>query len=165
MLSGISGFCRSGRVLVQYPSEFPQNFLYSGRAHLSVGEGTTCIDRTRLHRYLPSDLDRLASKPKDSPPRRSLRKHGQAKQKPASVKKQAEEPFPRIEWDADKYDLIAQMEVKENRLVLFGKQGDENTPGESKIAVYKSIGSKIIPAMYATSPNALGKRVKGKADR
>ncbi|KAJ7315627.1 hypothetical protein DFH08DRAFT_657276, partial [Mycena albidolilacea] len=81
---------------------------------------------------------------------------------------QAEEPFPRIEWDADKsaatYDLITQMEVKENRLLLFGKQGDENTSGESKIAVYKRIGSKIFPAMYATSPNALGKRVKGKAD-
>jgi hypothetical protein len=28
--------------------------------------------------------------------------------------------------------------------------------GESKIAVYKHIGGKIFPAMYATSPNAWG---------
>jgi hypothetical protein len=40
----------------------------------------------------------------------------------AKVKQQAEEPLPRIEWDVDKsaatYDLIAQMEVKENYLEL-----------------------------------------------
>jgi hypothetical protein len=77
--------------------------------------------------------------PKDDPRRRSPRKHGQAKKKPAKVKKQAEEPLPRIDWDADKsaatYDLIAQMEVKENRLVLFGKQGDEVRPQNRSLTV------------------------------
>ncbi|KAJ7301637.1 hypothetical protein DFH08DRAFT_978574 [Mycena albidolilacea] len=98
--------------------------------------------------------------PKDEPHHHLPRKHGQVKKKP---KKQTEELLSRIDWDADKsaamYDLIAQMEVKENHLVLFGKQGDENTSGESKIAVYKCIGSKIFPAMYATSPKALGNLV------
>ncbi|KAJ7040491.1 hypothetical protein C8F04DRAFT_948297, partial [Mycena alexandri] len=37
-----------------------------------------------------------------------------------------------------------------------------NTSGESKIAVCKRIGSVIFPDLFATSPNALAKRVEGK---
>lgn len=32
------------------------------------------------------------------------------------------------------------------------------------MAVYKRIGSKILPELFENSPNALGKRVKGKAE-
>ncbi|KAJ7024727.1 hypothetical protein C8F04DRAFT_1301675 [Mycena alexandri] len=98
--------------------------------------------------------------PRAAPVRRSPRKH--------KTKKQAEAALGRIDWDADDaaktYELITQMEVKANRLVLFGKEGTENTSGESKIAACKRIGSVIFPALFATSPNALVKRVKGKMD-
>ncbi|KAF7349806.1 hypothetical protein MVEN_01280800 [Mycena venus] len=104
-------------------------------------------------------------------PRRSPRKHGKkgaaAGRKKAA--KQAEPALPQIKWTADKgaltWALIAQMEVKENRLVLFGKESkDENTSGDSKIAVYKRIGGEILPELFARSPNALAKRVKCKAE-
>ncbi|KAJ7809439.1 hypothetical protein B0H13DRAFT_2221068 [Mycena leptocephala] len=115
------------------------------------------------------------AKNKPAPLRRSPRKHGDSeKAKPviavkAKAGKQAEPALPRIDWSADEgaliWELIAQMEVKENRLVLFGKQDkNENTSGESKIAVYKRIGTKILPDLAQTSPNALAKRVKGKAE-
>jgi hypothetical protein len=57
--------------------------------------------------------------------RRSPRKpkNKDAKQKQG---KKEEPPLPAIKWQADDgaliWSLIAQMEVKENRLVLFGKQ-------------------------------------------
>ncbi|KAJ7362685.1 hypothetical protein DFH08DRAFT_799707 [Mycena albidolilacea] len=101
-------------------------------------------------------------------PRRSPRKHKKPGTKKAA--KQTEPALPTIKWGADDgaltWALIAQLEVKENRLVFFGKdRKDENTSGDSKIAVYKHIGSVILPDLFATSPNALAKRVKGKAER
>ncbi|KAJ7129130.1 hypothetical protein C8R46DRAFT_1143499 [Mycena filopes] len=99
------------------------------------------------------------AKEKPAPLRRSPRKHT-AEKKPKSL--------GRIDWDADSsemtFELITQMEVKENRLVLFGKQGHENTSGDSKVAVFKRMGSVLFPTMYLTSPNTLGKRVKGKVE-
>ncbi|KAJ6490022.1 hypothetical protein C8R45DRAFT_929312 [Mycena sanguinolenta] len=121
-----------------------------------------------------------------APPRRSPRKHNGTTEKPVKSGKPKEPPIPRIEWLANKgaltWALIAQMEVKENRLVLFGKQekmkcvakpfGNVISPdprtqksvGDNKIAVYKRIGSQILPEYFKTSPNALAKRVKGKAE-
>jgi len=104
--------------------------------------------------------------------RRSPRKLGQklkSRKKTEKKAPKAEPPLPKINWSANKgavtWALIGQMEVKENRLVLFGKQSkDENTSGESKIAVYKRIGGVILPDLFATSPNALAKRVKCKAE-
>ncbi|KAJ7608615.1 hypothetical protein DFH06DRAFT_1017570 [Mycena polygramma] len=100
-------------------------------------------------------------------PRRSPRKS--TKSKTRKVEKKSEPPLPSIKWTADGgaliWALIAQLEVKENRLVLFGKENKgENTSGDSKIAVYKRIGSEIMPEIFKVSPNALGKRVKGKAE-
>ncbi|KAJ7618839.1 hypothetical protein DFH06DRAFT_1061721 [Mycena polygramma] len=110
--------------------------------------------------------------------RRSPRKHTSVAAKQpksaAAIKKAArgkkdEPPLPRIDWSANEgaltWGVIAEMDRKENRLVLFGKQSKaENTSGDSKIAVYKRIGGRILPDLFAKSPNALGKRVKGKAE-
>ncbi|KAJ7124037.1 hypothetical protein C8R46DRAFT_971700 [Mycena filopes] len=107
--------------------------------------------------------------PKPSP-RRSPRKHDQKAKKGAKGTKAGKEPtLPSIKWVADDgaltWALIEQMEVKQNRLVLFGKQDkSENTSGDSKTAVFKRIGSVILPDLYAIAPNSLGKRVKGKAE-
>ncbi|KAJ7226227.1 hypothetical protein C8J57DRAFT_1586076, partial [Mycena rebaudengoi] len=62
--------------------------------------------------------------------------------------------------------LLEEMQVPANRLVLFGKTegSDEGTKGDSKIIVYKRIGKTILPQLFKTSPNALAKRVKGKAE-
>ncbi|KAF7377321.1 hypothetical protein MSAN_00152700 [Mycena sanguinolenta] len=103
------------------------------------------------------------------PPRRSPRKHKGPTEKPVKAAKPKEPPLPRIDWSANRgaliWDLIAQMEVKENRLVLFGKQDkDEKSIGDRKITVYKRIGGEIMPEYFEKSPNALAKRVKGKAE-
>ncbi|KAK7027727.1 hypothetical protein R3P38DRAFT_2939819 [Favolaschia claudopus] len=96
-------------------------------------------------------------------PRRSPRKHTQSKKAPKSVpkkaaakkgKKNAEPPLPKINWKADEaaliWALIGRMEVKENRLVLFGKDSsDENTVGDSKMVVYKRMGGDIMPQLFA----------------
>ncbi|KAK6984661.1 hypothetical protein R3P38DRAFT_3231326 [Favolaschia claudopus] len=74
-----------------------------------------------------------------SGPRRSPRKHTQPKKaskkapaKKTRSKKQAEPPLPPIDWVADEYALVwvlvGRMEVKENRLVLFGKDSTDDHP-------------------------------------
>ncbi|KAK6974738.1 hypothetical protein R3P38DRAFT_2811606 [Favolaschia claudopus] len=111
-----------------------------------------------------------------SGPRRSRRKHTQPKKaskkapaKKTRSKKQAEPPLPPIDWVADEYALVwalvGRMEVKENRLVLFGKDStDENTVGDSKVVCYKRMGADIMPEYFATSPNTVGRRVKLKTE-
>ncbi|KAJ7429466.1 hypothetical protein B0H11DRAFT_2300612 [Mycena galericulata] len=107
-----------------------------------------------------------------SPLRRSPRKHASdVSQKKTARGKAAPEPeLGTISWGAEDgkliWDLLAQMQAKENRLVLFGKNAgtNENTKGNSKIIVYKRIGSVILPELYEKSPNTLAKRVKGKAE-
>ncbi|KAJ6495005.1 hypothetical protein DFH09DRAFT_350241 [Mycena vulgaris] len=101
-----------------------------------------------------------------SPLRRSPRKH---KRQTVKAVKDAEPALPPIKWGADGgkliWLLIRQLEDKQNRLVLFGKQSkDENTSGESKISVYQRIGSVVLPELYKKSPHALAKRMKGKAE-
>ncbi|KAJ7436138.1 hypothetical protein B0H11DRAFT_1831189, partial [Mycena galericulata] len=104
--------------------------------------------------------------PKAVPLRRSPRKHEEKRKKKG--KREQEPSLPAIKWTADKgkliWALIAEMERKENRLVLFGKEKNENTSGDSKIAVYKRIGGVIMPDLFAQAPNSLAKRIKGKAE-
>ncbi|KAK6969305.1 hypothetical protein R3P38DRAFT_2588336 [Favolaschia claudopus] len=111
-----------------------------------------------------------------SGPRRSPRKHTQPKKAPKKApakktrgKKQAEPPLPPIDWKADEsslvWALVGRMEVKENRLVLFGKDStDENTVGDSKVVCYKRMGADIMPEYFATSPNTVGRRIKLKTE-
>ncbi|KAK6974733.1 hypothetical protein R3P38DRAFT_2583646 [Favolaschia claudopus] len=128
-----------------------------------------------------------------SGPRRSRRKHTQPKKaskkapaKKTRSKKQAEPPLPPIDWVADEYALVwalvGRMEVKENRLVLFGKTAQmryatqmasplvtdirplQNTVGDSKVVCYKRMGADIMPEYFATSPNTVGRRVKLKTE-
>ncbi|KAJ7938660.1 hypothetical protein B0H13DRAFT_1587442, partial [Mycena leptocephala] len=63
------------------------------------------------------------------------------------------------------WDLLAQVQKTENRKVLFGKQvPQENTSKDHKITVYKRIGESLLPALYLTHPETVGKRCKGKAE-
>ncbi|KAJ7494069.1 hypothetical protein FB451DRAFT_450903 [Mycena latifolia] len=107
-----------------------------------------------------------------TPIRRSPRKHSEAAE-PKKTKKtraNAEPELGTIPWAANGgaliWALLAKLQVKENRLVLFGKNPgtNEGTRGDSKIAVYKRIGRDILPDSYKTSPNALAKRVKSRAE-
>ncbi|KAJ7939175.1 hypothetical protein B0H13DRAFT_1698168, partial [Mycena leptocephala] len=80
-----------------------------------------------------------------------------------------ETPLPSIPWSANKgalvWDLLAQVQKTENRKVLFGKQvPQENTSKDHKITVYKRIGESLLPALYLTHPETVGKRRKGKAE-
>ncbi|KAJ7147188.1 hypothetical protein C8R43DRAFT_953368 [Mycena crocata] len=105
--------------------------------------------------------------------RRSPRKHTLStpkKQKNKKGKQAAEGELGPIPWAANdaalSWAVVNQMQVKDNRLVLFGKNPgtNEGTKGDSKTIVYKRIGAEILPDIYKTHPNTLGKRVKGKAE-
>ncbi|KAJ6506230.1 hypothetical protein C8R47DRAFT_1192193 [Mycena vitilis] len=72
-------------------------------------------------------------------PRRSPRKS--TKSKTQKVEKKSEPPLPSIKWTADGgaliWALIAQLEVKENRLVLFGKENKgEISPSHTGVVVF-----------------------------
>ncbi|KAJ7780507.1 hypothetical protein DFH07DRAFT_792485 [Mycena maculata] len=119
-------------------------------------------------------MGRFKDKPstRKSPLRRSPRKHSSEEPKTATKKaKAAVEPdLGTIPWAYNEgaliWLLLDQLQVPDNRLVLFGKKPGttENTKGDSKIIVYKRIGEVILSELYKTSPNTLGKRVKAKAE-
>ncbi|KAJ7259051.1 hypothetical protein C8J57DRAFT_1340749 [Mycena rebaudengoi] len=75
--------------------------------------------------------------------------------------------LPSIKWTKNGGELIwklsAEVEKKENRLVILGKNdSSENSTGASKTAVFKQIGSVILPAEFAIDADAVAKRVKSK---
>ncbi|KAF7355805.1 hypothetical protein MVEN_00908600 [Mycena venus] len=101
-----------------------------------------------------------------TPLRRSPRKRD-SDADPKKMKKAKAAPEPElgpIAWSADEgaliWALLEQMQLKDNRFVLFGK----TAAPLSKTAVFKQIGEKMLPESYAKAPNALGKRVKGKTE-
>ncbi|KAJ7766532.1 hypothetical protein DFH07DRAFT_769792 [Mycena maculata] len=85
---------------------------------------------------------------------RSPRKHDttDTKKKRGQAKSAPEPELGTILWSANNgaliWSLLDQMQVKNNRLVLFGKNPGTNEPapqgtkGDSKIIVYKRIGQK-----------------------
>ncbi|KAJ7871622.1 hypothetical protein B0H14DRAFT_3439345 [Mycena olivaceomarginata] len=81
--------------------------------------------------------------------------------KTAKAKAPEEPELGPVAWSANEgaliWALLDEMQVKDNHLVLFRKN-----PGTTEGT--KGIGSKILPELFENSPNALGKRVKGKAE-
>ncbi|KAG2137186.1 hypothetical protein BD769DRAFT_1664084 [Suillus cothurnatus] len=70
-------------------------------------------------------------------------------------------PIPEIDWATDlTWKLLAEAEKSENRKTLLGEKKDENTLKDTKIAVFKCIGSVILADSYALNPDAVGDRVK-----
>ncbi|KAG1859624.1 hypothetical protein F4604DRAFT_1588908, partial [Suillus subluteus] len=99
----------------------------------------------------------------------------------ARGKKQVGPAIPEIDWTTDlTWKLLAEAEKSENRKTLLGEKKDEvsllplqslgckrsaeNTAPEyiedTKIAVFKRIGSVILADSYALNPDAVGDRVK-----
>ncbi|KAF8158491.1 hypothetical protein B0H34DRAFT_656928, partial [Crassisporium funariophilum] len=75
--------------------------------------------------------------------------------------------IPSIYWAANDHELtwklLGEMGKVENFKVLFGKaEVDENTSGESKIAVCKRIGTVVLPQLAAEHPTVVGERIRGK---
>ncbi|KAL1945887.1 hypothetical protein VTO73DRAFT_1889 [Trametes versicolor] len=74
--------------------------------------------------------------------------------------------LPKINWTAGNHlltwQLLAEVEKEENRKVLFGKRGDQNSPAEHKISVAKSIAAAVVPDLYALDATVAGDRVKSK---
>ncbi|KAG2063261.1 hypothetical protein BDR04DRAFT_1194775 [Suillus decipiens] len=80
-------------------------------------------------------------------------------------KKSAGPPIGEIEWTAAlTWQLLGQAEKTENRKTLLGKKRDENTPKDTKIAVFKCIGSVILPDLHAINPDAVGDCMKKRFD-
>ncbi|KAG2059512.1 hypothetical protein BDR06DRAFT_874498 [Suillus hirtellus] len=80
-------------------------------------------------------------------------------------KKSAGPPIGDIEWTTPlTWLLLAQAKKAENRKTLLGKKKDENTSKDTKIAVFKRIGSVILADLYAINPDAVGDRVKKRFD-
>ncbi|KAG1848902.1 hypothetical protein F4604DRAFT_1687605 [Suillus subluteus] len=76
-------------------------------------------------------------------------------------KKQAGLAIPEIDWIMDlTWKLLAEAKESENRKTLLGKKKDENTLKDTKIAVFKHIGSVILTDSYALNPDTVGDRVK-----
>jgi hypothetical protein len=106
---------------------------------------------------------------------------------PAARKPRKSSALGTIPWAANKSTLILQLlcevEKTENFKVLFGKKDKrearkyiysdavffthfiQNTSGESKISVYKRIGSVLLPEMFALEPSTVADRVKAKMER
>ncbi|KAG1729753.1 hypothetical protein EDB19DRAFT_1913186 [Suillus lakei] len=83
----------------------------------------------------------------------------------ARGKKQGAPAIPDIEWTTDlTWKLLAEAEKSENRKTLLGKKKDENTSKDTKIAVFKRIGSVILADSYALNPDTVGDRVKKRFD-
>ncbi|KAG1717588.1 hypothetical protein EDD22DRAFT_964622 [Suillus occidentalis] len=64
-------------------------------------------------------------------------------------------PISELTWH-----LLTEAEKPENRKTLLGKKKDKNTLKDTKIAVFKRIGSVILEDLYAINPDAVGDRVK-----
>ncbi|KAJ7915252.1 hypothetical protein B0H13DRAFT_1610667, partial [Mycena leptocephala] len=74
-----------------------------------------------------------------------------------------------IAWSANKgylvLSLIDLIQEKENFIILFGKKDpEENTSGESKVAVYSRIAQKMFPDDFREHSKTLANRVKSKVD-
>ncbi|KAG1880079.1 hypothetical protein F4604DRAFT_1507215, partial [Suillus subluteus] len=73
--------------------------------------------------------------------------------------------IPEIDWTTDlTWKLLAEAEKSENRKTLLGKKKDENTLKDTKIAVFRRIGSVILMDSYALNPDAVGDHVKKRFD-
>ncbi|KAJ6464811.1 hypothetical protein DFH09DRAFT_1346745 [Mycena vulgaris] len=84
-----------------------------------------------------------------SPLHRSPRKHKNKRQAVKAVKDVEPAPRPAADGGNLIWSLIWELEDKQNRLVLFGKQSkDENTSEENKILVYQIIGSVVLPEQH-----------------
>ncbi|KAI0687306.1 hypothetical protein C8Q76DRAFT_635374 [Earliella scabrosa] len=88
-------------------------------------------------------------------------------------KKEASEPVdqtaakvPPVPWTANDFFLLWRLldecEKEENRKVLFGKQGNENSSSEHKISVCKRIAEVIIPDTFAINATTAAERVRSK---
>ncbi|KAG2065131.1 hypothetical protein BDR04DRAFT_1033549, partial [Suillus decipiens] len=61
------------------------------------------------------------------------------------------------------WQLLAQIELSENRVMLLGKQKKgENTSGDSKVTVYQCMAASVFPQLHSQNAVAMGDRVKRK---
>ncbi|KAG1790148.1 hypothetical protein EV424DRAFT_1619190 [Suillus variegatus] len=76
------------------------------------------------------------------------------------TKKAAGPAISEIDWTTElTWQLLTEAEKPENRKTLLGKRKDENTSKDTKIAVFKRIGSVILEDLYAINPDAVGDRL------
>ncbi|KAG1724314.1 uncharacterized protein EDB91DRAFT_1087499 [Suillus paluster] len=69
-----------------------------------------------------------------------------------------------IVWTDDLvWQLLAQIELSENRVVLLGKRKKgKNTSGDSKVTVYQRMAAAVFPQLHSQNAVAMGDRVKRK---
>ncbi|GLB45646.1 hypothetical protein LshimejAT787_2500380 [Lyophyllum shimeji] len=83
--------------------------------------------------------------------------------------KKSKTKIPEIPWADNEnlltWALLTELEVDKNYKVIFGKKDkNENTSGETKVTVFKRIGEKILPELFAVDPTVIGDRVKSKVE-
>ncbi|KAF8891576.1 hypothetical protein CPB84DRAFT_1748840 [Gymnopilus junonius] len=79
----------------------------------------------------------------------------------------AKPSIPPIQWAANDHNLVwlllAEIGKLKNFRVLFGKtDADNNTSGESKIAVCKRIGQVLLPHLFPEHATVVRERIRGK---
>ncbi|KAG2072925.1 hypothetical protein BDR04DRAFT_1230188 [Suillus decipiens] len=72
--------------------------------------------------------------------------------------------IPEIVWTDDLvWQLLAQIELSENRVVLLGKRKKgENTSGDSKVTVYQHMAASVFLQLHSQNAVAMGDQVKQK---
>ncbi|OAX37930.1 hypothetical protein K503DRAFT_800842 [Rhizopogon vinicolor AM-OR11-026] len=72
--------------------------------------------------------------------------------------------IPKIIWTDDLiWQLLGQIELPENRVVLFGKRKKgERTSSDSKVTAYQCIAAAILPHFHSLNAVAVGGHVKRK---
>ncbi|GLB43921.1 hypothetical protein LshimejAT787_1501050 [Lyophyllum shimeji] len=83
--------------------------------------------------------------------------------------KKSKTKIPEIPWADNEnlltWALLTELEVDKNYKVIFGKKDkNENTSKETKVTVFKRIGEKILPELFAVDPTVIGDRMKSKVE-
>ncbi|KAG1758316.1 hypothetical protein EDD22DRAFT_784115 [Suillus occidentalis] len=67
-----------------------------------------------------------------------------------------------IVWTDDLvWQLLAQIELSENRVMLLGKQKKgKNMSGDSKVMVYQCMAAAVFPQLHSQNAVAMGDQVK-----
>ncbi|KAF8152528.1 hypothetical protein B0H34DRAFT_120095 [Crassisporium funariophilum] len=83
--------------------------------------------------------------------------------------KKSRTKIPDIPWADNEnpltWALLTELKVDKNYKVIFGKKDkNKNTSGERKVTVFKRIGEKILPELFAVDPTVIGDCVKSKVE-
>ncbi|EEB92543.1 hypothetical protein MPER_08930 [Moniliophthora perniciosa FA553] len=92
--------------------------------------------------------------------------HANISEKPRAANKAT--LLPTFQWTANNHEqiwkLIQAVELPARMKVIVGKEKGENSSGDSKAKIFRSIGAEVWPEHSETDPTKTGERCKSKWD-